>query len=84
MSNIIKQLKIAGIIRENSSEYFSLIALVRKKNSEMRMCVDYRALNKMMARDNYSLPLIEDLLSNLATLIRGKYYFSTMDLKNGF
>ena len=80
VSNIIEKLKVDGIIRESSSEYSSPIVLVRKKNGEVRMGVDYRALNRIMARDNYPLPLIEDLLGNL----REKRYFSSMDLKNGF
>lgn len=57
-----------GIIRPNKSEYSSPIVLTRKKNGETRMCVDYRALNKVIARDNYPLPLIEDQLDTL----RGK------------
>jgi len=44
------------------------------------MCVDYRVLNKVLARENYPLPLIEDQLDAL----RGKKYFSTLDLKDGF
>lgn len=44
------------------------------------MCVDFRTLNKIMTRDNFPLPLIEDQLSLLA----GKKYFTTLDLKDGF
>lgn len=44
------------------------------------MCVDYRNLNKCIARDNYPLPLIEDQL----IILNNKKYFSRMDLKNGF
>jgi len=44
------------------------------------MCVDYRSLNKMLLRDNYPLPIIEDQLMILAN----KKYFSKLDLKNGF
>lgn len=44
------------------------------------MCVDYRALNKVLAQDNYPLPLIEDQLDAL----RGNRYYSTLDLKDGF
>lgn len=43
------------------------------------MCVDFRALNKVMERDNYPLPLIEDLLDQL----RGKSYFSKLDFEDG-
>jgi len=44
------------------------------------MCVDFRALNKIMANDNFPLPLIEDQIDQL----RGKRYFSALDLKDGF
>lgn len=44
------------------------------------MCVDYRRLNKLSARDNYPLPLIEDQMDQL----NNKTYFSCIDLKNGF
>jgi len=44
------------------------------------MCIDFRKLNKITARDNFPLPLIEDQLDLLA----GKKYFTTLDLKDGF
>jgi len=44
------------------------------------MCVDYRALNKVLVRDNYPLPLIDDQLDAL----RGKRFYSSLDLKDGF
>jgi len=44
------------------------------------MCIDYRSLNKIIVRDNYPLPLIEDQLDEL----RGKKYFSALNLKDGF
>lgn len=77
---ILDDLIKKGIIRESTSEYASPVVLTKKKNGEIRMCIDYRALNKILARDNYPLPLIEDQISNL----RGKRFFSKCDLKNGF
>lgn len=69
-----------GVIRESTSVYASPIVLVRKKNGDMRLCIDYRTLNRLTARDNFPLPLIEDQLNVLA----GKKYFTTLDLKDGF
>jgi len=54
--------------------------LTKKKNGEIRMCVDFRTLNKMTKRDHFPLPLIEDQLD----LLEGKKYFTTLDLKDGF
>jgi len=36
-----------------------MIVLVKKKSGVLRLCVDYRKLNKTMVKDNYPLPLID-------------------------
>ncbi|GFW67280.1 retrovirus-related Pol polyprotein from transposon gypsy [Trichonephila clavipes] len=69
-----------GIIRPSSSEYASPIAMVKKKDGSSRMCSDYRKLNQKLVKDNFPLPLIEDVLD---TLQEGKEY-STFDLRNDF
>lgn len=69
-----------GIIRQSSSEYASPIVLVAKKSGETRLCVDYRALNTITAKQNWPLPLIDDCVEFLG----GKNCFTLMDLKNGF
>jgi len=53
---------------------------VPKKSGELRICVDYRALNKQTTKDSYPLPLpdkVQDQLAN-ATV------FSTLDLHSGY
>lgn len=80
LRNILDDLLDRGIIRESTSEYASPIVLTRKKNGETRMCIDFRKLNKVTARDNFPIPLIEDQLD----LLGGKKYFTTLDLKDGF
>lgn len=77
---IITSLTEREIIRPSISEFASPIVLTRKKNGEISMCVDYRALNKAMMPDNYPLPLIEDQLD----MLRDKCFFSKLDLKDGF
>lgn len=69
-----------GIITPSDSPYASAIVLVKKKDGSTRMCVDYRALNKLTVRDNYPLPLIDDCVEYLG----GKKFFSLLDLKSGF
>lgn len=44
------------------------------------MCIDYRALNKLIEKDRYPLPLIEDQIDKLG---KAKYYIS-IDMNNGF
>lgn len=80
LRQIIDDLLTREIIRPGSSEYASRTVLVRKKDGRMRLCIDYRELNKITAKDNYPLPIIEDQIDSL----RGKRYFSLLDLKDGF
>lgn len=80
LQEIIDDLLARKIIRSGNSEYASRIVLVKKKNGKTRLCIDYRALNKITARDNYPLPIIEEQINAL----RGKRYFSLLDLKDGF
>ena len=51
-----------------------------KKNGDIRLCVDFWALNKVTAPDNYPLPRIDDLL---ATVSKAKY-LTTLDLTKGY
>ncbi|KAG5310253.1 POLY protein, partial [Pseudoatta argentina] len=52
----------------------------KKKNGSHRLCVDYRKLNRIMIKDKYPLPVIEDQIDRLS----GARIFSTIDFKNGF
>lgn len=70
----------AGIIRESESSFASPIVVVRKKNGDVRLCVDYRRLNMQTIRDAYALPNLEESFSALA----GSQWFSVMDLKSGY
>lgn len=58
---IVDDLLMRGIIRHSDSPYASPIVLT-KKNGDMRMCVDYRSLNKLIVRDKHPLPVINDCL----------------------
>ena len=60
LKNIIYDLLERGAIRVSESEYASAVVLRRMKNGKMRMCIDYRTLNKFLESDNYSLPVIDD------------------------
>ncbi|XP_076237485.1 uncharacterized protein LOC143181127 [Calliopsis andreniformis] len=77
---IIAELLDNDIIRESRSPFTSPIILVKKKNGEDRMCVDYRALNRITKKDRFPLPLIDDQLDCLG----GAKYFTTLDMASGF
>lgn len=76
---INEQLK-NGIIRRSESHYASPIVLVKKRNGDTRLCVDYREVNKRVLRNNYPLPRIQDQIDALAKAV----YFCTLDMKSGF
>ena len=54
-----------GWIRPSVSPYGAPILFVRKKTGELRMCVDFRALNSMTRLDVFTIPRISDLLDKL-------------------
>ena len=76
----LEQLLDAGIIRKPCSPWCSNIVLVRKKNGKLRMCVDYRMLNKRSVKDAYALPRNEEVFD----VLHGAKYFSTIDMKAGY
>lgn len=69
-----------GIIRPSDSPYSSPITLVKKKNGEIRMCIDYRKLNSLTRKDAYPIPNIENTLLSMSS----KKYFSSFDLISGY
>lgn len=78
--NIVSELLEHKIIRESKSSFASPIILVKKKNGQDRMCVDFRELNRNTLRDHYPLPIISDQIDQLA----GGHFFSTFDMAAGF
>ena len=76
----IQELLDKDIIQRSKSPYASPVVIVRKKNNEIRLCVDYRALNSKTIPDAYPLPRIDDSLDALG----GAKLFSTLDLASGY
>src|SRR5882762_2720090 len=53
-----------GFIRPSRSPYGAPVLFVKKKDGGLRLCVDFRGLNKITKKDRYPLPLITDLLDS--------------------
>ena len=69
-----------GYIEPARSAYGAGTLFARKKDRGLRLCIDYRALNKISQADKYPLPRIDELLDGL----QGSKVFSKMDLQQGF
>lgn len=77
LENLIKY----DVIEKCQSEWnFPLVCIWKKEKKEIRVCVDFRHLNKVTSRPAFPMPNIEDMLDAL----NGSKYFSTIDLGNAY
>ena len=53
---------------------------VKKKDGTLRLCIDYRQLNKLTVKNKYLLPRIDDLFDQL----KGTSIFSKIDLRSRY
>ncbi len=83
----LKELKVQleelfekGYIKLNKSPYGAFVLFVHKKDGTLKMCVDYRALNKVTVKNRYPLPQIDDLFDKLSKV----KVFSMINLCSGY
>lgn len=76
----LQELIDTGVIRESESPFSSPIVVVRKRNNDVRLCIDYRKLNLQTVKDAYALPNLEETFSALT----GSKWFTVLDLKSGY
>ncbi|KAL0559513.1 hypothetical protein IC582_004126 [Cucumis melo] len=67
-------------IRPSVSPWGAPVLFVKKKDGSMRLCIDYRELNKVTVKNRYPLPRIDDLFDQL----QGATVFSKIDLRSGY
>ena len=76
----LQELLDKGFIRPSYSPWGAPVLFVKKKDGTLRMCVDYRELNKVTVKNKYPLPRIDDLFDQL----KGASVFSKIDLRSGY
>ena len=54
-----------GFIRPSTSPWGAPVLFVKKKDSTLRLCIDYRELNKVTVKNKYPLLMIDDLFDQL-------------------
>jgi hypothetical protein len=75
-----EELLAKGYIKPSKSPYGAPVLFVHKNDGTLRMCVDYRALNKVTVKNRYPLPWIDDLFDRLS----GAKMFTRIDLRFGY
>ena len=75
VKNHIQDLLNQGFIRKSTSPYASALVCVRKKDGSLRLCIDYRGLNKKTVPDRHPIPRIQEILDGLG----GNAWFSVLD-----
>ncbi|XP_022157398.1 uncharacterized protein LOC111024105 [Momordica charantia] len=76
----LEELLDKGLIRPSVSPWGAPVLFVKKKDNSMQLCIDYRELNKVMVKNKYPLPRIDDLFYQL----QGANVFSKIDLCSGY
>ncbi|KAA3465804.1 DNA/RNA polymerases superfamily protein [Gossypium australe] len=76
----LQKLTDKGFARPSYSPWGALALFVKKKDGSMRLCIDYRQLNKVTLKNKYPLPRIDDLFDQL----KGATVFSKIDLRSGY
>ncbi|XP_041449446.1 uncharacterized protein LOC121404234 [Drosophila obscura] len=80
VSRMVEELLEQDIIIPSTSEYASPVVLIKKPNGSDRLCVDYRRLNKLIKKENFPVPNIEERLQDAKRF----KYLSSLDLNSGY
>ena len=76
----LEDLLSKGFIRPSISPWGAPVLFVKKKDGSLRLCIDYRQLNRVTIRNQYPLPRIDELFDQL----QGSRVYSKIDLRSGY
>ena len=76
----LQELLEKGFIRPSISPWEAPMLFVKKKDGTLRLCIDYRQLNKLIVKNKYRLPIIDDLFDQL----KGASIFSKIGLRSRY
>ena len=69
-----------GFIRNSTSPWGAPVLFAKKHDGSLRLCIDYRQLNRVTVKNKYPLPRIDELFDQLG----GSRYYSKIDLRSGY
>jgi hypothetical protein len=76
MDAFLEEALATGRIRQSKSPLGALVFFIKKKDGKLRFVQDYRALNAITRKNQYPLPLIDNLIYRLKDV----RYFTTLDV----
>jgi hypothetical protein len=76
----VQELLQEGVIHPSTSPYSSPVVMVHKKEGTWHMFPNFLSLNKLTIKDNFPIPVIDDLLDELS----GAQYFTKLDMHSGY
>ena len=80
VKNHVEDLLNRKWISRSQSSWSSPVVIVRKKNGEIRLCCDFRALNKKTVQDKHPLPRVQETLDSLG----GSQWFTVLDQSRAY
>lgn len=77
---LLEDLERRNIIEPSNSSWLNPVVLTRKRNGDLRFCVDFRRLNDLVVLDEFEIPRINEIM----VALRDMKYFTLLDLKDGY
>lgn len=76
----LTELLVRGYVRPSKLSFGAPVFFISKKGGQLRMCIDYRPLNRVTIKNNYHLSRVDDLLDRFA----GATHLNRIDLKSSY